>query len=362
MAGESGTEIREITVTLSRSTRSFSMDVRGFTEKPRDVEEVDSVDDTVLYLEIEGDETMDEYLEEATVVFTLSKSDLDARGTSPENVALYRYHNGTWEQLETSLLRENDGRYVMEATTPGTSYFAVGIRQPVLSVSDISTDTNVVVDETTSLSADVTNTGRADGNVTVDLTVDGDVVSNQTVAVASGESQTVTFDYRFDTAGTYVVTIGESSTEVVVGEPNPTLSLADLKADATTIGPGESVTLIATVTNTGDQEGTYTLTFEAFDSVVETRTVSVSGGQTEVVTFEQTIDSPGEYTLTVNGEAITVNVEEGKSKFGTTVPERTGQDDPTESSGLNYGLLAIMWVLVVIVIAAVGIRHRSRDR
>lgn len=60
-------------------------------------------------------------LDGARVVFEVNRSALPAN-TAPEDVTLYRYHDGSWRALETKTL--GNGTYA--AQTPGFSVFAVG--------------------------------------------------------------------------------------------------------------------------------------------------------------------------------------------------------------------------------------------
>ncbi|ELZ99789.1 MULTISPECIES: PGF-pre-PGF domain-containing protein [Haloferax] len=362
VTAESSVEVTQVTVTLSKPASTFTMDVKGYTERPEGVGAVALTDDVPLYLEIEGDETMNRSLDAATVDFSLAKDDLSARGTTPENVAFYRYHNGTWEQLDTKLKETNtQSQYLMQATSPGTSYFALGIQHPVATVSNVTTEPGIVTGETTTVTADVTNTGHVDGVVTVNLTVDGEIVSNQSVTLQSGDTQSVTFDHQFDTAGSHTVALNGERVDTVVREQS-TAVLTDLTVDASTIGPGESVTLIATVTNTGEGEETTTLTFEGVDSVTESRTVTVPAGQREVVTFEQTIESPGEYTLRVNDRVVDVTVKEGSSKFGTPPTDSAGESDAGATDDPGYSLLVVLGLAVASISLAVSFRRLVEKR
>ncbi|WP_440956708.1 right-handed parallel beta-helix repeat-containing protein [Methanosarcina sp. Mfa9] len=65
---------------------------------------------------------------DATLSFRVLKTWFDENGFAPEDVVLYRYHNGNWEALDTEILNE-EGNYVrFRAKTPGFSLFAVGVR------------------------------------------------------------------------------------------------------------------------------------------------------------------------------------------------------------------------------------------
>jgi PGF-CTERM protein len=81
--------------------------------------------------------------------------------------------------------------------------------------------------EQVTVTATVENTGRADGQHEVSLSVGGEEVATQTVSVAAGETAQVTFDQTFDSGGTYEVSVGDASAEVVVKSVETQTSTTD---------------------------------------------------------------------------------------------------------------------------------------
>jgi|GEM_PF-2527291 len=61
------------------------------------------------------------------IVFQVSKDILKINGASPQELRLYRYYDGNWNELDTRLIKETDKRYIFKAKTPGFSYFAVAV-------------------------------------------------------------------------------------------------------------------------------------------------------------------------------------------------------------------------------------------
>lgn len=353
MTNGTGIARGEVSVTTSRDA-SFSLDVKAFRERPEGVDSVPDSDEVPLYLDITGDEEMNRSLEELSVDLSLSKSELDARGTSIDNVGVYRYHNGSWERLDATADEQED-EYVLKALSPGTSYYALGIREPVASVSNLSTASDVTVGEQSTVSADVINTGRANGTVTVTLRVDGEPVSNQSVNLTAGETRRVTFDTRYDTTGRHTVEIGTQRADVDVRDAGR-VELADVTADASLVGPGESVTLVATFSNTGDIDETTTVTFGVAGGQTETRTVSVPAGQRKVVTFDQTLDEPGEYTLELNDRTFDVRVEAGASKFDTETADQTPAQSSQESPTPSYGMGVVFALAFLVIVVAYSVQ------
>jgi len=68
----------------------------------------------------------------AAFTFSVPMSWLKEQGLAPADVSLWRYHDGAWTALPTEVLRDEGGRVVYRATSPGFSYFAVAEGKAVL--------------------------------------------------------------------------------------------------------------------------------------------------------------------------------------------------------------------------------------
>lgn len=78
-------------------------------------------------------------------------------------------------------------------------------------------------------------------------------------------------------------------------------TIADLVITPDEVEIGETVTISASVTNTGDLTGTYEVTLKIDDTAVKTKEVEVAGGDSEKVSFRITRDTVRTYTVDVNG-------------------------------------------------------------
>ena len=87
-----------------------------------------------------------------------------------------------------------------------------GYTPPSFSVSNLSVEpTEVGLNETVTISVSVTNTGGSQGSHNVVLNIDGVQEAIETVTIAAGGSQSVTFSVTRGDAETYAVTIGSLS-------------------------------------------------------------------------------------------------------------------------------------------------------
>jgi PGF-pre-PGF domain-containing protein/PGF-CTERM protein len=107
--------------------------------------------------------------------FTVAADRLDSLDATPDDVQMYRYHDGAWTAIETSHVEADQYR----ATTPGFSWFAVGIAQ---------TDDSAPTNETDS--SDQSGSDTAESN-----TSDSD-------SDAEGESDSATDSESADTEST----------------------------------------------------------------------------------------------------------------------------------------------------------------
>ncbi|MFB1064759.1 CARDB domain-containing protein [Natrinema sp. H-ect4] len=170
--------------------------------------------------------------------------------------------------------------------------------------------TNVEAGETVTVNATYRNNGDGWGTETARLTVDGTVVDQRTIALSSGEEETVSFERRMEWPGTYDVGIeGLGHQSVTVEGPQVEVSSATI--DDATITAGETATVRATVRNPSDRSLERTLELAVDGIVVDTRTVSIPANGERTVTFERRFAAAGTYEVGVSGvSAGTVTVEE----------------------------------------------------
>ncbi len=95
----------------------------------------------------------------------------------------------------------------------------------------------------------------------------------------------------------------------------------DLTVSPTEVNIGESVSISVTVTNTGDLTGSYEVTLEIDNVVIETKQVSLTGQSSQEVTFTTTQDAAGSYTVNVDGLSGTFTVKPAPAPTPVPAPE-----------------------------------------
>jgi hypothetical protein len=210
--------------------------------------------------------------------------------------------------LDTGAL--GPGSYTHEIGTANDSASGtLTVQQPAtFLVSDITPPAVTVTNGTAvSISADIQNAGDLQGTQTVTLAA-GAVTQTQSLTLAAGGSTTVTF--TVDTGalgpGSYtheIATANGSASGSLTVNPEPTEAaffVRNLDPASAMVTAGASVDISATVENTGDVQGTQTVTLSA-GSITRTRSVTLAGGTNTTVTFslDTGVLGPGTYTTEI---------------------------------------------------------------
>jgi hypothetical protein len=87
-------------------------------------------------------------------------------------------------------------------------------------------------------------------------------------------------------------------------------TVASLNVSPAEAQPGETVTVSLEVTNTGEQEGTYTVELKIAGAVENSITVTLAGGASTTITFEVIKEVAGSYSVAVNGLSGSFTVRE----------------------------------------------------
>ncbi|MGN8216295.1 S8 family serine peptidase [Halococcus salifodinae] len=228
--------------------------------------------------------------ESTTVTFTYDVSTSREPGE-------YRHGASADEVASTTITIE-------ESETPGEANY---------SVSDLSAPATAEPGAEIDVNATITNTGNATGTQTVEYLFNGSTANTSNVTLAPGESTTVAFSPTMPaTEGTYehgIETADDSAIaniSVEGGDPEPAYFAVSNLTGPSEVGQGEEFTATATITNTGDEEGTQTIyPFLSEASAVSQYDLSEVGTQ-EMLANLRPQATPQEVTLD-GGESTTVS-------------------------------------------------------
>lgn len=217
----------EVVNVTTRQDTDFTLSITQQVDPPTGAPAFDETDDPPIgYIEVDHS-IPDEDIGEVAFQFRVRTDRLDDRNIAPEDVVLYRHHDGEWTALETTLVSSTDSHYRLRADSPGLSVFAIGSRgsadEPTLSVVEAAlSDSRIEVGQVAEVTATVENQGSSSATATIALYVDGDVVDTIDVTVPAGESTTVRFESPFDGPGTHDIRVEETAAGRLVVEPAST--------------------------------------------------------------------------------------------------------------------------------------------
>ena len=160
----------------------------------------------------------------------------------------------------------------------------------------------------------VTNpdTQRSNTNITFTYTGSGTVTTTPTTPTASTTTTTATDTNTTTTTNTSEVTtttpVSTSTattsltTSTTVGTPHPAaFAAASLIINPAKVKPSENVSVSLRITNAGDVAGTDTVVLKINNLIIESKDVTLGGGESTVVTFTTSSNLIGKYSCEVAG-------------------------------------------------------------
>lgn len=189
--------------------------------------------------------------------------------------------------------------------TPGpmAAPHAAPTARATFSVSNLTITPNQVREgEPVTISAIVTNNGTESGKYSLVLRIGGVVEGITEITLASGTSQLATSTITKDTAGDYYIEIdGLGGTFTVIPLQPAHFTLSNLVIAPERVKQGESITISAVVTNTGEVTGSYSVVLKIRGTVEAIEEVNIGPGGSQRVAFDITKDTPGFYNIDLEG-------------------------------------------------------------
>ncbi|MFT4945680.1 MAG: PGF-CTERM protein, partial [Halovenus sp.] len=229
------------------------------------------------------------------------------------------------------------------------------------SVSDLTPQSATVEDGAViDVSATVENIGDLEATQEVTLEI-GEVPLVQELTLNGSESETVTFaDINVSAVGpgeyTHTFSTEDASTSgslTVQEPPAPAVfEIISVSPEEATATQGDTVTVSATVQNTGDQEATQTVNLD-IDGITDSSDLTLGGGEAGSVSFD--VDTSGvdagDYTHTVSTEddefsgSLTIE--------NVTMDDNESEDGSGDGSGAGFGVaIAALALLGAALLAA----------
>jgi len=187
--------------------------------------------------------------------------------------------------------------------TPSAAYSMQPTTRARFSLSNLTiTPIQVREREPITISAIVTNNGTESSKYSLVLRIGGVVEGITEVTLAAGASQATTFTITKDTPGDYYVELdGLNGTFSVIPLQPAHFTLSNLVIAPERVKQGESITISAVVTNTGEVTGNYSVVLKIKGTVETIEEVSIGPGGKQRVAFGISKDTPGFYDVNLEG-------------------------------------------------------------
>lgn len=245
-------------------------------------------------------------------------------------------------------------------------------------ITDLETPPEARVGDQIAVRAVITNTGTGTGSIEVQYRIGGSTIDAQTVELRAGTSKRVVFSVRVPslsagtyTQGVFLADTDQGQTADLSVQGRAAFGILNLNAPASTTS-GDSITVEATVTNTGTTSGSTEVQYRIGQEVIGSETVSLEAGESTTVTFDVDVPAlePGTYSHGVfvgtSDRGQTSNLEIATPATPTPTATQTPQQTQTRPQtatqtqqqpdspgqpgfGLTVGVLALLLVTVLIL-------------
>jgi len=259
-------------------------------------------------------------------------------GTGEGDLVMAQWDGSGWIMLPTTVDTENNT--VTANVSHFTAFAILGrLPSPDFTVSNLAISPPLAAPgQTINISVMLSNTGNGSGSYSANLKINTETVETKQVILEGGTSKEITFSVTENTAGTYTVNVNGLPGEFVIKSP-ATFELSQFKIEPPDVNSGESVTISAVVTNTGQSEGRYMVSLKIDGAVASTREISLSGGQKTTVIFTIAREAVGTYA----------------AQIGTL------SGSFTVSTLVNWtNLIVILAAVVVAIVAIILMARRNR--
>lgn len=186
--------------------------------------------------------------------------------------------------------------------------------------------------------AEIENSGRKAGLYSLTLMIDGSETEVREINVRSGEKESIHFTLT-DTLppGVYQIDLNEWSCEIKVLKPAE-FHIENFVLNPNPVQIGEITTVSATILNSGEVSGIYTLSLAIDDETIMTKDIELSSSTTELFSMTLQKDEPGSYFVKLNEHKNTLRVLKPANITVTSLSLNPSSIRPGQSSTVSIAV------------------------
>jgi hypothetical protein len=184
------------------------------------------------------------------------------------------------------------------------------------------------------VSAVITNSGNLQGSFEATLKMDGADTGKQIVSLSANRNQIIIFNIYPSGPGTHTLSLGNLSAKLVVKEPpKANFVTTNISISKPEVNVGDTVTIGALVTNSGNASGTYTAILKIDGVIDQMKEIILGAEASQTVSFEVLKLNSGSYLAEFDGLSVPLTVIQ-------PAPTPTVSPSPTAVAEFSLSLLA----------------------
>ena len=186
------------------------------------------------------------------------------------------------------------------------------LKQAEFIVTDLKINpSNAEIYEPVLITVNVTNIGDEKGEYVANLTINNILEENQTITVPGRNSTLAEFTVLKEKEGNYTVELGGLNGILTCKIPPASASkigLSQMGVSPWEAWPNETVTIIVTATNIGEETDSLSLRLTLDDKMLERKVIELAAQETTIVEFKLNETQEGKHTVKVNSLSRTLTV------------------------------------------------------
>ena len=171
----------------------------------------------------------------------------------------------------------------------------------------VITPQEILPGETSTIRVNGYNAGGVRGTFDIDLTSNNEVIQTKAVTIESGEKIPIDFNLTLNVPGKYDIGINDRHLVLKVLKPAE-FQISSLQFSPEEPVANQEVTVVAVVSNMGEVEGTHTIVLKIDGKSIESKEITVEGGDSTNVNFRFVHDLGGKHDISINEKIETLNI------------------------------------------------------